>query len=109
MMAGACRSGKQGLPERFRDMKLQPYLAPHDYPATARQARTAVTVETSEDLLDEAERPRTNLTAVAEQALEAAIRDARRAKWREENSEAIKEANEELAQNGLWSDGLRLF
>jgi antitoxin CcdA len=83
----------------------------YDLPAlaTTRQARTVVTVEISEDLVGEAERLGTDLTAVIEQALEAAIRDARRAKWREENAEAIKEANEELARNGLWSDGVRLF
>jgi antitoxin CcdA len=71
--------------------------------------RTLITVEISEDLLDEADRLGTDLTAVAERALERALRDARRAKWREENADAIKEANEELARNGLWSDGLRLF
>lgn len=83
----------------------------YDLPAvaTTQQARTVLTVEISEDLLDEAERLGTDLTTIAEQALEAAIRDARRAKWREENAEAIKEANEELGRNGLWSDGLRLF
>lgn len=73
------------------------------------ESRTVVTVEISEALLEEAELYGTDLTAVAEQALEVAIRDARRAKWREDNAEAIQEANEELARNGLWSDGLRLF
>jgi hypothetical protein len=29
--------------------------------------------------------------------------------WRRANREAIREANEELAENGLWSEGLRLF
>jgi len=77
-------------------------------PAT-QQGREIITVEISEDLLEEAERLGTDLVAVAEKALEAAIRDARRARWREENAEAIKEANEELAGNGLWSEGLRLF
>jgi antitoxin CcdA len=74
-----------------------------------RQSRTVVTVEVSEALIEEAERLGTDLSAVAEEALEVAIRDARRAKWREDNAEAIEEANEELTRNGLWSDGLRLF
>lgn len=71
--------------------------------------RTVLTLEISESLLDEAGRLGTDLTALAEEALTVAIRDAKRAKWREENAEAVREANEELAQNGLWSDGLRLF
>jgi antitoxin CcdA len=77
--------------------------------ATTRQPRTVISVEISEELVEEAERFGTDLVAVAERALEVALRDARRSKWREENAEAIKEANEELARNGLWSDGLRLF
>ena len=71
--------------------------------------RTVVTLEISEDLLAEAKRLGTDLTALAERALTNAIRDARRARWREENREAIEEANEELKRNGLWSDGLRQF
>ena len=32
-----------------------------------------------------------------------------RRKWRDDNREAIEEANAELGENGLWSDGLRPF
>lgn len=36
-------------------------------------------------------------------------RKAAAARWRKANREAIAQANDELARNGLWSDGLRLF
>ncbi|HZB37662.1 MAG TPA: type II toxin-antitoxin system CcdA family antitoxin [Beijerinckiaceae bacterium] len=37
----------------------------------------------------------------------ASDEEARR--WEERNAEAIRESNEELRRNGLWSDGYRLF
>ncbi len=89
-------------------------VTPNDFydvplPPSDTEARTNITVEIAADLLDEAERLGTDLVAVAERALTTAIRDARRTQWRQENAGAITEANEELARNGLWSDGLRLF
>jgi post-segregation antitoxin (ccd killing protein) len=44
---------------------------------------------------------------VLEAGKEAADERARR--WEEENAEAIRESNEELRRNGLWSDRYRLF
>ena len=89
-------------------------VTPNDFydvpvPATDAPGRTVVTFMVDEDLLAEAKRLGTDLTAVAERALAAALNDARRARWREENAAAIAEANRELERNGLWSDGLRQF
>jgi antitoxin CcdA len=59
--------------------------------------------------LEEAKAFGTNISAVVERALEEEHREKRREKWRAENKSAILEANEELRENGLWSDGLRTF
>src|SRR5882757_2468549 len=61
------------------------------------------------DLADEAKALGTNVSAVLERALEAEHRERRLAAWREANRDAIQEANEELAKNGLWSDQFRTF
>ena len=60
-------------------------------------------------LAEEAKAYGTNVSAVLERALEAEHRERRREEWRKANREAIREANEDLAANGLWSDGLRTF
>lgn len=75
---------------------------------TARKKRPVnVTIRT--DLIDEARNFGTNISAVLEKAIIEEHARKRREQWREENRVAIKEANDELAANGLWSDGLRLF
>ena len=68
-----------------------------------------VNVTIRADLIDEARVLGTNISAVVEQALIEEHARKRREQWREKNREAIAEANDELAANGLWSDGLRLF
>jgi antitoxin CcdA len=72
-------------------------------------AKKAVNLSFDADLLDEARAENVKLSAVAERAVRAEIASIRAERWKRENAEAIQEANEELAKNGLWSDGLRLF
>lgn len=50
-----------------------------------------------------------NLSELLENALETAIRDAERAAWLEENEQAISEYNAQVAERGVFSDGLRRF
>jgi antitoxin CcdA len=80
--------------------------APSRKPKTAKRA---VNVSIRADLIEEAKAFNTNISAVVERALEEEHRERRREKWRVDNHEAIEEANAELAENGLWSDGLRTF
>ena len=68
-----------------------------------------INVSLRADLITEAKQLGTNVSAVLEQALEEAHRTKRRALWRQENRDAILEANEELAKDGLWSERLRTF
>jgi antitoxin CcdA len=75
----------------------------------SKTAKRAVNVSIRADLVEEAKTFHTNISAVVEHALEQEHREKRREKWRKENREAILEANEELRESGLWSDGLRTF
>jgi antitoxin CcdA len=75
----------------------------------SKAAKRSVNVSIRADLIEEAKAFGTNISAVAERALEEEHRERRREKWRAENRAAIEEANAELAENGLWSDGLRTF
>jgi antitoxin CcdA len=71
--------------------------------------KRAMNVSIPLELAEEAKAYGTNVSAVLERALEAEHRERRRAEWRKANADAIREANKELAENGLWSDGLRTF
>ena len=75
----------------------------------SRPRKRAMNVSIPLELAEEAKTYGTNVSAVLERALEAEHREHRRTEWRKANREAIREANEELAENGLWSDGLRTF
>lgn len=61
------------------------------------------------DLLEEARRYGINLSQTLETALEAELKHAKGKAWREENRAAIETYNREIAEHGLWSEGMRLF
>jgi antitoxin CcdA len=71
--------------------------------------KKAVNLSIDGMLLEEARAENIKLSAVAEKALKAELVGIRIERWKRENAEAIRESNEELQRNGLWSDGLRLF
>jgi antitoxin CcdA len=71
--------------------------------------KRAVLCRVDAAVLDEAEAHGTDIAALLEHALVADNRTKRTIAWQRANREAIREANAELEQNGLWSDGLRLF
>jgi antitoxin CcdA len=50
-----------------------------------------------------------NLSAVAEQALARAVRECMGERWLEENGGAIRAYNLRVAEQGVFSDGLRTF
>ena len=70
--------------------------------------KRAMNVSIPLELAEEAKAYGTNVSAVLERALEVEHRERRSEEWRKANRDAIREANEELAERGLWSDGLRL-
>ncbi len=71
--------------------------------------RKAVNLTMDEALLVRAREEGLNLSAELEQTVRAKVAQIEAERWKRENAAAIREANEELARNGLWSDGLRLF
>jgi antitoxin CcdA len=50
-----------------------------------------------------------NLSAVAEQALARAVKERMGERWLEENQGAIQAYNLRVAEQGVFSDGLRTF
>ncbi len=72
-------------------------------------AKKAVNLSFDSAVLADARAENVKLSAVAERAVRAEIASIRAERWKRENAMAIRESNEELASNGLWSDGLRLF
>lgn len=61
------------------------------------------------DLVEEARALGINLSHTLEVALAAEVKKAREKQWLEENRAAIEAYNREIAEYGLWSDGLRQF
>jgi antitoxin CcdA len=61
------------------------------------------------DLLEDARALGINLSRTLETALEAEVKKAKETKWLVENRAAIEAYNREIAEHGLWSDGLRQF
>jgi len=61
------------------------------------------------ELLAKARNLDINLSSTLEHALELQLRQAEKAAWRQENTEAIKSLNELADKNGLFSDSFRGF
>jgi antitoxin CcdA len=64
--------------------------------------KKAVNLSIDADLIAEAKRAEVNLSAVLETALKAQLQEQRRAKWLEENREAIAFNNAQLEKDGMW-------
>jgi len=74
---------------------------------TARKQPTNLSIRS--DLLRRAKARKINLSKTLEESLEMILKAQDRRGWIEDNREAIEAANRFVAQNGLWSDGLRQF
>ena len=72
-------------------------------------AKKAANLTVRADLLEEARARKINLSQTLETALAAELKKQREAEWLEQNKEAIAAYNREIAEHGLWSDGLRQF
>jgi antitoxin CcdA len=75
----------------------------------AAAAKQAVNVSINRDLLDAARQAGVNLSAALEEALKEKVAAARRENWKRENSEAIAEYNDFIAEHGGFSEGRRNF
>jgi len=76
-------------------------------PRKPHKGRVNLTVR--EDLLREARRQKLNLSRLAEEAIETAIRKLKIDRWREENREAIEQYNDYIKRYGVWGARSRRF
>ena len=72
-------------------------------------AKRPVNVKARADLVSEAKAYGINLSAAFETALESAVKEARIARWQEENREAFAAYDRRVQTNGVFSDGKRRF
>jgi antitoxin CcdA len=72
-------------------------------------AKRATNVSIRVDLLEAARDAGVNLSATLERALAEELANLKRARWREENREAIAAYNEYVDGHGAFSDGIRSF
>ena len=72
-------------------------------------AKRATNVSIRSDLLDAARRAGLNLSATLERALSEELAKVQRARWREENRDAIAAYNDYIEEHGAFSDGVRSF
>ncbi len=72
-------------------------------------AKVRVNLTLDEALVTEAKARGLNLSAVSERAIADKTREARMRQWAEDNREALEAKSKLIEQEGLWSDGLRLF
>lgn len=79
---------------------------PHANPAPRRRA---VNVSVDPLLVAEAREYDIPLSATLEAALRQRIAEARRARWLEENEEAVAAFNARVEASGAFSDGLRRY
>lgn len=77
------------------------------YSTTAPKRATNLSVNS--DLLRIAKELSINLSQTLERGLVERIREARAARWLEENQAAIEAYNEHVERDGVFSDGLRTF
>jgi antitoxin CcdA len=72
-------------------------------------AKRATNVSIRSDLLDAARQAGLNLSATLERALAEELARVKRARWREENRDAIAAYNDYVEEHGTFSDGVRSF
>jgi antitoxin CcdA len=71
----------------------------------AKPTKKAVNVLVEEQLLQEARNAEINVSAIVNKAL----RDELARLWQVENAEAFEANRKDVEENGLWSDGLRMW
>ncbi|MDE2421599.1 MAG: type II toxin-antitoxin system CcdA family antitoxin [Gammaproteobacteria bacterium] len=72
-------------------------------------AKKSTNLSINSDLLMKAKALDINLSATLEQALNDVLRKRAKELWLLENKEAIAAYNEHIAEDGVFSEGLRLF
>jgi antitoxin CcdA len=71
--------------------------------------KVAVNLRLDAGLIAEAKAAGLNLSATLSAALTERLKDQRAKQWADEHRAFIEWQNKDIEENGLWSDGLRLF
>ena len=71
--------------------------------------KKATNISINSELLEKAKKYKINISANVEKTLEELIKQHEIQNWEKENKEAIEDYNQRIAQNGVFSDGLRSF
>lgn len=74
-----------------------------------RSARKPTNLSLDSKLVGEARELEVNLSAAAEEGVRKAVAEARAERWKRENAEAIREANDWVEKNGLPLERYRQF
>ena len=77
----------------------------YDLSAPKKSANLSV----NSDLLAHAKRLGINLSAILEQSLAQKVKELKAQAWLDENSNAIAKYNQEVEEQGVFSDGMRSF
>ncbi len=77
------------------------------YDTTAPKKATNLTINS--DLLKKSKKYKINLSQNFERYLEELVRQKTQEEWEKENKKAIDAYNNDVAKNGIFSDGLRSF
>ncbi len=72
-------------------------------------SKVRVNLTLDEALVAKAKAAGVNLSAVAEEAIRFETRAEEMRRWSERNREALEAWDKRIGEEGLWSDGLRLF
>ncbi len=80
-----------------------------DAKSPGKASKGRVNLSVREDLLQEARRLKLNLSQLAEEAIDAALRKLRADRWKEDNREAIESYNAYIREHGVWGKGMRRF
>jgi antitoxin CcdA len=78
-------------------------------PRSKARSKRAANVSVRSELLDSARAAGLNLSATLEAALENALAEEKRKRWREENREAIEAYNEHVEKHGTFAEDVRGF
>ncbi|SFD02578.1 antitoxin CcdA [Thiohalospira halophila DSM 15071] len=71
--------------------------------------RKAANLSVNSDLMAQARELGLNVSALLEERLAAAVREARREAWLAENEQAVSEYNDRVAERGSFGDRARRF
>ncbi len=71
--------------------------------------KKATNLSLNSDLLAQAKDLKINLSATLEKSLAEEVRKRKAEAWLTENREALEASNKFIEENGLFSDGIRLF